>query len=282
MQNDFKFTAGNTHFDLRVEDCVQAMAQIPKGSVDVVVTSPPYNLGIKYANYDDKRSAKEYLKWCQTWASGIKDVLKEDGSLFLNLGAAPSNPLIPHDLIVRLKELFVLQNTIHWIKSITVTTKKGEMVSTGHFKPINSERYLNDCHEYVFHLTKNGTTPIDRLAIGVPYSDKSNIARWQHSEGKDKRCRGNNWFIPYQTITNRSKDRPHPATFPVQLATFCVKLHGKPSSLTMMDPFLGIGHSAQAAKECEVKQFYGFDIEKSYVKTAQKHLLGQLSLPLTN
>jgi len=91
--------------------------------------------------------------------------------------------------------------------------------------------------------------PLDRLAVGVEYSDKSNIARWGHTGGHDKRCRGNNWFIAYETIQSRDKERPHPATFPVALAAQCVRLHGVRDDLVMMDPFLGIGNSAMAARE---------------------------------
>jgi len=242
------------------------------GSVDLVVTSPPYNLGIKYTNYHDRKNGDDYLNWSRLWASEVKRVLKDKGSFFLNLGSAPSNPLAPYELIVALKELFVLQNTFHWIKSITVQKKDGELVSAGHFKPLNSNRYVNDCHEYVFHLTKHGNTPIDRLAVGVPYSDKSNINRWSHTEGRDKRCRGNNWFIPYKTIVSRSKQRPHPATFPVELAEFCIKIHGA-KDVTMLDPFLGIGHSAMAAARCGVRGFVGFDIDPAYVELARAALV---------
>ena len=45
-------------------------------------------------------------------------------------------------------------------------------------------------------------------------TDKSNIARWGHTGGRDRRCRGNTWFVPYETIQRRAKERPHPATFP--------------------------------------------------------------------
>jgi site-specific DNA-methyltransferase (adenine-specific) len=186
------------------------------------------------------------------------------------LGASPSNPLIPHELIVALKELFVLQNTFHWIKSVTVETKAGEQISAGHFKPLQSERFVNDCHEYLFHLTKQGDVKLDRLAVGVPYSDKSNIKRWAHTGGRDKRCRGNNWFIPYATIVSRAKERPHPATFPVELAVNCIKVHGAGPDIVMLDPFLGIGHSALAAKRCGVKRFVGFDIEAEYVEVARQ------------
>lgn len=261
-------------YRLETKDCVRGMKEMPDESVDLVVTSPPYNLGIKYAKYDDSKSRKDYLSWSQEWATQVKRVLKGNGSFFLNLGSAPSNPLIPHELIVALKEFgFVLQNTFHWIKSISVHAKEGEMISAGHFKPLHSKRFVNDCHEYVFHLTKHGNTPLDRLAIGVPYSDKSNIKRWAHTNGRDLRCRGNNWFIPYKTIVSRSKERPHPATFPVELAEFCIKLHAGRPDLVMMDPFLGIGHSAVAAKRCGIREFIGFDIDPSYVKVADAALL---------
>ncbi len=128
--------------------------------------------------------------------------------------------------------------------------------SFGHFKPINSPRFLNDCHEYVFHFTKSGRVELNRLALGVPYQDKSNIARWSHTRGKDLRCRGNTWFVPYETIQSREKERPHPATFPVQLAEWCIKLHGASRVRTMLDPFLGIGNSAVAAQRCGVKKIY--------------------------
>jgi site-specific DNA-methyltransferase (adenine-specific) len=264
---------------LKVQDCIQGMAELPDESVDLVVTSPPYNLGIKYRQYEDQKHWNEYWQWSSTWAGQVKRVLKSEGSFFLNLGACPSNPLLPHELAVRLKDLFVLQNTFHWIKSITVETKAGDQVSAGHFKPIQSQRFVNDCHEYVFHWTKTGNTPVDRLGLGVPYMDKSNIARWGHTQGRDLRCRGNNWFIPYKTICSRTKERPHPATFPTQLAINCIKIHGHCADLVVLDPFLGIGHSALAAKACAVRRFIGFDIDQEYVEVARGALANGATAP---
>jgi len=262
-----------TKFTLEVCDCIDGMKKLPPDSIDIVVTSPPYNLGIKYRNYEDRKSREEYLRWSCEWAREVKRVLAEKGSFFLNLGACPSNPLIPHEMLVALKQDdvgFHLQNTFHWIKSITIQTKEGEQISTGHFKPLQSPRFVTDCHEYIFHLTRHGDTPLDRLGLGVPYSDKSNIKRWAHTNGQDRRCRGNNWFIPYKTIVSRSKERPHPATFPVELAVNCIKVHGCRSDLAMLDPFLGIGHSALAAKQCGIGRFIGFDIESEYVNVARQ------------
>jgi site-specific DNA-methyltransferase (adenine-specific) len=262
-------------YDLRNIDCIVGMRSLEAGCVDVVVTSPPYNLGIKYTKYQDDKHRDDYLKWSCQWAKEVKRVLKPRGSFFLNLGSAPSNPLLPYQLLLALHGEdvgFTLQNTFHWIKSITVTTKDGKQVSAGHFKPIQSPRFVTDCHEFVFHLTKEGQTPVHRLAVGVPYSDKSNISRWSHTGGRDLRCRGNNWFIPYKTILNREKDRPHPATFPVELAENCIRIHGVSSEMVVLDPFLGLGHSALAAKRCHVRRFIGFEIDPNYLKLATETL----------
>jgi len=258
--------------ELIQSDCIEGMARLPDDSVDLVVTSPPYNLGIPYAKYDDSKTTEDYLAWAASWADQLHRVLKPTGSFFLNLGSAPSNPLLPHRLAIKLAEKFVLQNTFHWIKSITVETKDGAPLSAGHFKPINSDRYVNDCHEYLFHLTKTGKTRLCRLAVGVPYVDKTNIARWAHTDGHDLRCRGNNWFVPYKTIRDRINQRPHPATFPVAHAQMCIKLHGNPEDMTMLDPFVGIGHAALAAKSSGVSKFIGFDIDPDYLAVARKVL----------
>jgi len=106
----------------------------------------------------------------------------------------------------------------------------------------------------------------------VPYQDKSNIARWRHTQGDDLRCRGNTWFVPYETIQSREKERPHPATFPVQLAEWCIKLNGASRVRSMLDPFLGIGNSAVAAQRCGVKRFLGFEIDDAYLSEAKRRV----------
>src|SRR5438128_85106 len=251
------------------------MSRLGDESIDLVVTSPPYNLGIRYGKFSDTQDRESYLNWCGEWAEQVRRALKSDGSFFLNIGSAPSSPLLPHEIAIGLTSTsggFVLQNTIHWIKSVTIEDEEGDPQSLGHFKPINSKRFLNDCHEYVFHFTKSGRVEIDRLALGVPYQDKSNISRWRHTRGNDRRCRGNTWFVPYETIQSRTKERPHPATFPVQLAEWCIKLHGVTRVETMLDPFLGIGNSAVAAQRCGVKNFIGFEIDEEYLAEARRRL----------
>ncbi|MBW1916517.1 MAG: site-specific DNA-methyltransferase [Deltaproteobacteria bacterium] len=277
-----RLTVGGTHLTLYLEDCLEGMARhLSPGSVDVVVTSPPYNLGINYNKYQDNISRQEYLDWLDRWAVQVKRVLHDRGSLFLNFGSKPSAPWWPFEVAQVMRKRFVLQNVIHWIKSIAIEKSQvgnypgllGD-IAVGHYKPINSRRYLNDCQEYIFHLTKSGDVELDRLAIGVPYQDKSNIGRW-HQAREDRRCRGNAWFIPYQTIVRRNQDRPHPATFPVALPERCLRLHGLEKVKLVLDPFLGLGHTAQACVRLGIN-FIGFEIDPEYLKIVQRSLISQI------
>ena len=254
-------------------DCLEIFRQLPPQSVDVIVTSPPYNLGIAYGQYEDTLSAVDYLEWTGKWIGAAAQVLRPDGSLFLNVGAKPSDPWTALDVAQAARPHLRLQNLIHWVKSIAIDrTSAGAAagltrdLAVGHYKPINSERFLNDCHEFIFHFTPHGSTSLDRLALGVPYQDQSNIARW-HAAADGLRCRGNTWFIPYETIQRRDRDRPHPATFPSRLPEQCLRLHGLQRIELAMDPFAGLGGTAVACARLRLN-FVGADIDADYLTEA--------------
>lgn len=242
------------------EDCFGGMRKrLHAESIDVVVTSPPYNIRTRYNSYDDEIYDADYFLCMELWADSVARVLAPQGSVFLNIGGKPSDAAFPSRMALCMCETFKLQNVIHWVKSIALDAEEG---SLGHYKPINSERYLNGCHEYILHLTKGGDVSLERLAIGVSYRDKSNVKRWG-AAAQGVHCRGNTWFIPYRTIQNREKDRPHPASFPPELPEMCMRLHGVDRIRLAMDPFLGIGNSAVAAKRLGV-DFVGFEIDSVY------------------
>ena len=244
-------------------DCRDVLRQLPSRSIDVIVTSPPYNLGIRYNQYDDTLSRHDYLEWTNAWVAEAARVLRPDGSLFLNVGAKPTDPWTALDVAQAVRSHLQLQNIVHWIKSIYIDKAS---LAVGHYKPINSDRFLNDCHEFIFHFSPNGSTAVDRLALGVPYQDQSNVGRWR-AAADGVRCRGNTWFIPYETIQRRDRDRPHPATFPSQLPEQCLRLHGLKKIETVMDPFTGIGSTAVACARLGVG-FVGCEIDEVYLKEA--------------
>jgi site-specific DNA-methyltransferase (adenine-specific) len=187
------------------------------------------------------------------------------------VGTRPSDPWTALDVAQAARPHLRLQNIIHWIKSVAIErelTGAGagldRDLAVGHYKPINSDRFLNDCHEFVFHFTPGGDTPLDRLALGVPYQDQSNVTRWR-AASQGVRCRGNTWFIPYETIQRRDRDRPHPATFPVRLPEQCLRLHGLSRVKTVLDPFLGLGSSGVACARLGI-DFIGVELDEAYLE----------------
>lgn len=252
------------------KDCIKAMLEeLPTGCIDIIVTSPPYNIGVKYNSHNDKMKFEDYLTWMEKFGLACKRVLKDNGSLFFNIGDKASEGLKSFEVAKTLAKNLRLQNTIHWIKHISVPE---ENVAIGHFKPVNSDRFLNNCHEYVFHFTKTQTVKIDKLAIGVPYADKSNIGRWKSAK-QDKRDRGNIWYIPYETVQT---EKEHPAAFPKGLPEMCIKLHGFNTETVVLDPFMGSGTTCVVAKQLRCK-FIGFEIDGIYLDITKKKL-SQVSL----
>jgi site-specific DNA-methyltransferase (adenine-specific) len=278
----FELKAGKATLQFFHADCLDVLSELEPGSVDLVVTSPPYNLGIKYRTYKDDMPRGEYLAWTDRWVRSVTRTLGSSGSLFLNVGAKPTDPWIPLEVAQAARKHLKLQNTIHWVKSIAIDraaagsgSRLDRDMAVGHYKPINSERFVNDCHEYIFHFSPGGKNPLDRRAVGVPYQDASNIARWA-AGGDGLRCRGNTWFIPYETIQSRDRDRPHPASFPSKVPEQCARLHGLRRVKTMMDPFLGLGTSAVAAVRLGVN-FIGVELDEYYLGEAIARVKSELN-----
>ena len=267
------FKSGHASFRFYLGDSVEILGTFAAGSISAVVTSPPYNLGIRYRSYDDTLPRDRYLTWTSEWIGTAARALAPDGSLFLNVGAKPTDPWTALDVAQAARPHLQLQNTIHWIKSIAIEKSLAgaraglaDDLAVGHYKPINSRRFLHDCHEFVFHFTPGGTTPLDRQAVGVKYQDQSNVGRWR-TAASGVRCRGNTWFIPYETIQSREKDRPHPATFPPKLPEMCLRLHGVERLQVVADPFLGLGSTAVACAQLGVS-FVGIEMDEGYLKDA--------------
>jgi len=260
-------------------DCLRGMREVlDDGEVDVVVTSPPYNIGKRYGAYDDSRPRGEYLDWIEEVAAECRRVMRDDGSCFLNVGHRPRDPWLPWEVASRVGRHLVLQNVIVWAKSVAIPAEdSGGLgdVLLGHYEPIAGRRFLNNVFEYVFHFMKRGDVALDRLAIGVPYKDKRNASRWAGAGGRDLRCRGNIWFVPHETVRSRA-ERPHPAPFPPKLPELCIKLHGLGRARLVLDPFAGIGNTGVAAVRLGA-DFVGFEIDEGYARVAEARIRAALA-----
>jgi DNA modification methylase len=175
-------------------DCLQVVPTL--GRFDVIVTSPPYNLGIPYGAYDDNRPRAQYLAWMAEVVAMLRDALAPDGSLFWVFGTAPRDPWLELDVLSLFRSSFRLQNRIVWAKSVTVSGR-----TFGQFKPSPGRRFLSGTFETIYHLTRAGNVPLDRLAAGVPYTAEPNAEKW--GGGSNVRCGGNVWHVPYEPRANR-------------------------------------------------------------------------------
>jgi site-specific DNA-methyltransferase (adenine-specific) len=253
------------------QDCIDFMKVLSseKITMDVIVTSPPYNINKEYGTYKDNKKRAEYLNWLYEIAKLSYLILKDDGSFFLNIGGSLKDPTLPFEVVNKFRDAgYKLQNIFHWIKSISFekedvgqNNRMHDDCSVGHSKPITSDRFLTDLHEFIFHFTKTNNIKLDKKAIGVPYQDKTNIGRWK-SATEDKRDRGNVWFIPYSTII---ESRPHPAVFPEKLPNLCIKVHGVKKGMLVYDPFMGVGNTALACINLGV-DYLGTEIDAEYIK----------------
>ena len=97
-------------------DCLDVMKDIDNDTFDIVVSSPPYNIGINYNTYEDKKV--DYIDWqVKVWEEAFR-VLKPTGHLFLNIQPSRKNPLWCYELVSKLS--WKLQNTIIWNKQLEI------------------------------------------------------------------------------------------------------------------------------------------------------------------
>jgi site-specific DNA-methyltransferase (adenine-specific) len=279
-----------------LQDCLKGMNSMSEESIDICVTSPPYNINIKYGVYEDNKPRSEYMDWLSEVFSSIKRVLKKDGHFFLNVGYSNIDPWLNMDVAQVARKHLILQNHINWVKSIYISEKtdtksrsgrkrnRFPVGTCGHFKPVNSKRFISPTWESLFHFTKTGNVPVDKLAVGVPYEyykDAVRAAKHHHQNEKTKqtkpnlRCKGNSWFVPHDNTGSswsKSKYRGnHPAVFPINLVEDCINLSGVKKNSILLDPFMGSGTSALAAMRNDLN-YVGFDIDENYINFANDRI----------
>ena len=266
---------GRTRLRFFHGDAIEILNTLGAGSVDAVVTSPPYNLGIRYRSYDDGRPRAEYLGWTGDWVAAARRALADRGSLFLNVGAKPKDPWTALDVAQAVRP--APRAPEHHSLGQVDRDREGagrargpgstDDLAVGHYKPINSKRFLNDCHEFVFHFSRTGETPLDRRAVGVKYQDKSNVTRWQR--------RRLGAALPRQHLVPPLRHHPKPrqgAAAPGHVpvaAAGVLPAAARPARAfgVAVDPFLGLGSSAVACATLGVS-FVGIEMDEHYLREA--------------
>jgi len=256
-------TIGNT--TLHCGDSNTIINELKDQSVDIVVSSPPYNIGRNYGLYQDKKI--DYLDWQTSFWNMVFTKMKDDGHVFLNIQPSRKNPLWCYQLVSQLD--WKVQNTIIWNKRIEI-----DGYVRGQGTTSQSKKYVCNGWEYVFHLTKKGETEISQKDSGVGYHPQwaeENAKRF----GKTWRPTVNSWHIPYETVGHGSISKDsmkgkHPAIFPKKLVEKCIKVSGLKSGV-LLEPYLGTGTTCIVAEELGFESI-GIDIDSSYVEFAGNKL----------
>jgi site-specific DNA-methyltransferase (adenine-specific) len=227
------------------------MVQLQDESIDVIVTSPPYNRNKTYSSdnqelYNDKLPESEYLEFLSRVWSECYRVAKKHAVFFLNIGDSAEDQGISEKVVNSAASVgWKRIQDIIWVKSI---------YGRGHYTPTGGNKRFNNVWEHIYMLVKNESEySIDPKAIGIPYADKSNIGRYGDSDLRDP---GNIFHITYEKTTGATVKKGHDAPFPIGLPYMCIK--AVPYCETVLDPFLGTG-TTLAACNCLNKTGYGYE-----------------------
>lgn len=224
-----------------------SMAQLPDGCVDLMVTSPPYNVG---KDYDDNLTEKEYMDLLYSVFCEVNRVLVSGGRACINIANIGRKPYIPLNTMITNMMLglgFFMRGEIIWDKGASA----GNSCAWGSWCSA-SNPVLRDVHEYILIFSK------DVLKIrNAGDSSKSTIKRDDFLE-----CTKSIWKFPAES----AKRVGHPAPFPVELPRRLVELYTYEGNI-VLDPFMGSGTTAVASVNTG-RHFVGYDTNQDYVDLA--------------
>lgn len=227
----------------------ERMREIPDNSLQLMVTSPPYNVS---KEYDADLSLKEYLQLLRNVFNETYRVLVHGGRACVNVANLGRKPYIPlSDYISRmmLDIGFKMRGEIIWAKGAGA----GVSMAWGSWQSA-SNPVLRDTHEYILVFSKG--------AFDRKKGRKENtISKEQFME----------WTKSVWTINPESaKKVKHPAPFPVELPYRLIQLYTFKGDV-VLDPFMGSGSTAIAALKSE-RKFVGYDVDPEYISLAEKRI----------
>lgn len=250
---------------LLYQDDILTTCAIAPNSIDLIVTSPPYNVDIQYNSHQDDITYPEYLDFTRLWLSRCFEFLKEDGRFCLNIPLDKNKggqQSVGADVTTIAKQIgFQYHSTIIWNEgNISRRTAWGSWMSA-------TAPFVIAPIELIVVLYKHRW----RKTSG---SGKSDISRTEFME----------WTNGLWTFNGESKKKVgHPAPFPLELPRRCIKLFSFVGDI-VLDPFAGSGTTLVAAAMLN-RIGVGIEIDPQYCELAKRRILyapelTQQSLPL--
>jgi len=233
------------------EDILKTEA-IENNSIDLIVTSPPYNVDIKYETYDDKIPYDKYLEFSQKWLTKCYNLARDDGRLCLNI-PLDKNKGGQQSVCA---DLTTIAKNIGWKYHATI---------------IWNEQNISRRTAWGSWLSASAPFVIAPVEVIVVLYKK----RWKKTSGSRKSNITRNEFLEWTNgvwnFNGESKSRiGHPSPFPIELPRRCIKLFSFVGDV-VLDPFLGSGTTLLACLETDRKGI-GIEIDENYCKLALKRL----------
>jgi len=232
-----------------IHGSAENMREIPDNSVQLMITSPPYNVS---KEYDEDLSLKEYLQLLETVFRETFRVLVNGGRACVNvanLGRKPYIPLSDYVSQMMIDIGFKMRGEIIWNKGVSASasTAWGSWQSA-------SNPILRDIHEYILIFSK-GDYKREKE------EKEDSITKEQFME----------WTKSIWTMNAESARRiGHPAPFPEELPYRLIHLYSFKGDI-VLDPFMGSGTTAVAAVRSE-RKFVGYEIFQEYIDLAEKRV----------
>lgn len=232
---------------------------LEENTVDLVVTSPPYNVDIRYGSHDDAMCYEDYLDFSRSWLTRVYGLLKADGRLCLNIPLDKNKGgqrSVYADLTTLARQIgFRYQSTIVWNEqNISRRTAWGSWMSA-------SAPYVIAPVEMVVLLYKQ---------------------RWKKTSGSGESDITREEFLQWTngvwSFSGENRRRTgHPAPFPIELPRRCIKLFSFVGD-TVLDPFAGSGTTLVACVR-EKRIAIGVELDEGYCRAAVERLKKEMRQP---
>jgi adenine-specific DNA-methyltransferase len=246
---------------LELGDCLEWMKGLPDGSVDCIVSSPPYNIG---KSYETRRALDLYMTDQSEVLAHCARVLKSTGSIFWQVGSySLKGQLIPLDIkfFPILEDLGLIpRNRIVWVRQ----------------HGLHARNKFSARHETILWFTKSDDYKFDLDDIRVPqkYQNKKS---WRGDNKGELTCNplgknpGDIWS--FQNVKHNHEEQTiHPAQFPEDMVSRMVLATTDPGDV-IMDPYMGVGSVAVAAQALN-RHYVGAEMDETYYNIALQRIKG--------
>ncbi len=259
-------------------DCIEQLAKLEAGSVDLAFADPPFNIGYAYDTYNDSRSDEDYLDWSKRWMAGVHAALKPTGAFWLAIGDEYAAEL----KVTATRELgFTCRSWVIWYYTFGVNCKAKFTRSHAHLF-----HFVRDAKQFTFNdeairvpsarqlvyadkrANPKGRLPDDTW-IMKPTPHDSWILRPQDlPEGFT--ADSDTWYFPRVCGTFKERKGFHGCQMPEQLLARIIRACSNEGEL-VLDPFSGSATTLAVAKKLN-RHCIGFEISDDYVKEGQSRL----------